>query len=260
MPKFNLSFLVRALTPTQMAMLTIWVLMMISFPFVDWLLGWDAMFSAVILGSLAQLIAVAMILQEAWGITRTLGVGLAIVIFGWVAEALGSQTGFPFGIYSYTNTLQPQILGVPVQVPLGWLMMLPPSWAVAQAIANRIRPHWQFLVFVSLSALAMAAWDLLMDPMMVAWGMWAWEAPGGYFGIPWSNYLGWVLTSTLITAAIRPRNLPIAPLLLIYTITWLLETGGMALFWSLPGPALIGGLGMGICSILGWQAYVKGVE
>jgi putative membrane protein len=257
MPKFNLSFLTHALTPPQTALLTIWVLLMISFPFVDWMLGQDAMFSAVVLGSLAQLITVVIILWEAWGAAKTLRVGVTILLLGWAAEALGSQIGVPFGTYSYTDTLQPQILAVPLHIPLGWLMMLPPSWAVAQAITNRIKPGWQFLAFIGLSALAMTAWDLMMDPMMVAWGMWFWETPNGYFGIPWSNFLGWMLVSGLITIIIRPGDLPAAPLLLVYTITWLLEMGGLALFWDLPGPALVGGLAMAILAVLGWRALLK---
>jgi putative membrane protein len=202
--------------------------------------------------------AVIIIFWQSWGTARTLGVGLMIFFLGWAAEALGSRTGFPFGAYSYTNTLQPQILGVPLQIPLGWLMMLPPSWAVAKATGNRIRSRWQFPAFVLLSALAMTAWDLMMDPMMVSWGMWEWQSAGVYFGIPWSNYLGWLLVAALITAVARPQNLPIAPLLLIYTLTWLLEMGGLLLFWDLPGPALVGGLAMGALSVLGWRSFIKG--
>ena len=232
MPKPNLNFLIRALTPTQMAVLSIWVLLMITFPFLDWMLGWEAMLNAVILGSLAQLIAVMMILWQAWGGRRTLGMGLTILFFGWAAEALGSKTGYPFGNYHYTDTLQPQILGVPLQIPLGWLMMLPPSWAVGQAFAHPIKSRWKFPAFVGISALAMTAWDMLMDPMMVSWGMWAWENPNGYFGIPWSNFFGWLVVSALITSFVRPDKLSEPPLLLIYTITWLLEMGGMFLFWN----------------------------
>ena len=257
MPKINLDFLPRSLTLSQTALLTLWVLLMISFPIVDWTLGWEAMLSAVILSLLAQWVAVILILWQAWGAAKTLGVGLTILILSWAVEALGSHTGFPFAAYSYTDALQPQILNVPLQIPLGWLMMMPPSWAVAQAIANRVKPGWQFPVFIGLSALAMTSWDLLMDPMMVAWGMWVWDDPGAYFGIPWGNFLGWLLVASLITVIIRPSTLPIAPLLLVYTITWLLMTGGLGIFWGMPGPALVGGLAMGVFTVLGWRAFLK---
>lgn len=88
---------------------------------------------------------------------------------------------------------------------------------------------------------------------MAAWGLWVWENPKGYFGIPWSNYIGWLLASALITALVRPQNLPVYPLLLIYTITWALETIGLIFFWGLPGPALVGFVAMGSLVWLAWS-------
>ena len=260
MPKVNLDFLPRSLTISQTALVTLWVLLMVSFPIVDWTLGWQAMLSAVILSLLTQFVAVVLILWQAWGAAKTLGVGVAILVLSWTAEALGSHTGFPFEAYSYTDVLQPQIFNVPLLIPLGWLIMLPPAWGVAQAITNRKKTRWRFPVFVSLSALAMTAWDLLVDPLMVTWGMWVWDAPGIYFGIPWGNFLGWLLTAGLMTAIIRPRELPVAPLLLVYTITWLLMTAGLGIFWGMPGPALVGGLAMGVFSVLGWRAFLNTSE
>ena len=96
-----------------------------------------------------------------------------------------------------------------------------------------------------------------LDPMMVAWGMWVWDASGAYFGIPCSNFLGWLLTAGLITAVIRPANLPLSPLLMVYTVIWLLMTAGTAICWGLPGPALAGGLAMGVLTVLGWRAFLK---
>lgn len=100
----------------------------------------------------------------------------------------------------------------------------------------------------------MTAWDLFLDPQMVAWGLWVWTQPGGYFDIPWINFLGWLLASALITAVVRPGPLPTRPLMLIYGITWLLESLGLLFFWGLPGPALVGFAGMG--SLL-WLAFMK---
>lgn len=253
MHKLDFSFLPRSLTSAQTAILTLWVLLMISFPIVDWALGWQAMLGAVLLGALAQVSAVLVILSQAWGAAKTLGVSIAVLTLSWAAEALGSATGFPFGAYSYTSALQPQLWRVPILISLGWLMMLPPAWGVAQAISANLAPRARAPAFIALSALAMTAWDLLLDPQMTAWGIWKWHNPSGYFGIPWSNFLGWLLVAGIITALVRPRRLPVAPLLLIYTITWLLEAGGLLIFWGLPGPALVGGILMGGLSIWGWR-------
>ena len=44
------------------------------------------------------------------------GIGLAV-------EAVGTSTGYPFGAYSYADSLGPKLLGVPIVVPLAWTMM-----------------------------------------------------------------------------------------------------------------------------------------
>lgn len=214
------------------------------------------MIGPITVGVTITAIVVMALLWCDWGAMATVRVSISILVLSWVAEAIGSRFGSPFGSYSYTNALTPQILGVPIQIPLGWLMMLPPSWAVAQAIADQMVPRWRLLVFVSLSAFAMTAWDLFLDPIMVTWGIWVWHHPGVFFGIPWINYLGWLLVSALITIIIRPKKLPIAPLLIIYTAIWLLKSAGLGIFWGIPGPALVGFILMGAITVFAWRAFL----
>jgi hypothetical protein len=60
----------------------------------------------------------------------------------------------------------------------------------------------------------LAAWDLYLDPQMVAAGHWSWAASHphlpGIPGIPLSNAAGWLLVGTLMTALLD-RLLPTAP-------------------------------------------------
>jgi putative membrane protein len=244
------------LSSFQIAILTIWALVMVSLPIADWSTGWSVMVGAITVGVSVTAGLVIALLWEVWGAAATLRVAGSILALSWAAEVIGSRTGVPFGTYSYTDTLQPQVLGVPLQIPLGWLMMLPPSWAAAQAFVDRIKPRWEFSAFVGISALAMTAWDLFLDPMMVTWGMWVWDNPGSYFGIPWINYLGWPLVSALITILIRPAKLPVAPLLIIYTTMWLLKSAGLGIFWGIPGAAAVGGFMMGSLTILAWREFI----
>jgi putative membrane protein len=173
-------------------------------------------------------------------------------VLSYLAELIGSSTGIPFGKYHYTDILQPQIAGVPLLIPLAWLMMLPPAWAIAGIILSRSNPRFP-IYHILLSALAFTAWDLFLDPQMVGWGFWVWEIPGQYFGIPLVNYLGWIVVSALITLAVNPKDLPLGPLALVYALTWVLQTIGQGIFWAQPGPALIGFLGSGIFVYLAWK-------
>ena len=222
-------------------LLPAWLLVIISLPIVGWTLGEDAMRRAVSLGVALQAGLMLAVLVGALGWRRALPLAGGVAALGWAAEALGSKTGVPFGAYHYTDALQPQVAGVPLVIPFAWLMMLPPAWAVAA----RIGGHWRDMRFVVLSALAMTAWDLFLDPQMVGLGLWEWAQPGGYFGIPWVNFGGWLLVSALITALLRPPPLPAAPLLTVYGLTLALEAIGLGIFWRQPGPALVGTLAMG---------------
>ncbi len=221
--------------------LLIWIVVMIAVPILKWRWGAGAERVGIVLGVLFQAATVLAILVPAWGFAATLRMAFIVIGMGWSVEYVGSHTGWPFGRYHYTPRLQPQVGGVPLLIPLAWLMMLPPAWAVAQSIAQGPAP-----IFIAVAALAFTAWDLFLDPQMVAWGFWTWERPGGYFGIPWLNYGGWLLASAVITAVVAPAPLPVAPLCLVYGITWGLQTFGQLFFWKLRGPALVGFFAMGM--------------
>lgn len=248
------SFRGRPVNRPVVGLLAFWALVMIALPIVRTVAS-PAVFNALVVFSVAaQAAAVLVILVQSWGWRPTLGMGLTVGLLSWAIEALGSSTGFPFGEYDYTPLLQPQLLGVPLVIPLAWLMMLPPAWAVAQLLVGR-RGR---LAFVAVSALAFTAWDLFLDPQMVSWGYWVWEMPRGYFGIPWVNYLGWLLASAVLTLAARPRPVPALPLLVVYTITWALESIGLVVFFGLPGPGLVGFAVMGLFVVLAWARVLAG--
>ena len=121
------------LSSIQIVLLTIWALMMVSLPIADWSTGWSAMIGAITVGVSVTAGLVIALLWGVWGAATTLRVAGSILALSWAAEAIGSRTGIPFGTYNYTDTLQPQILNVPIQIPLGWLL-------VSAVITILIRP------------------------------------------------------------------------------------------------------------------------
>ncbi len=133
--------------------------------------------------------------REGWRRTGLLfTLVIAVTLF---MESLGVATGRVFGRYHYTDVLGPLFLGlVPYVIPIVWLNMLYPAYL----IADRIVPaEWEarrrLLGVSAVTGLAMTAWDLIMDPVMVKRGHWVWEDGGAWFGIPPQNFWGWWLTS-----------------------------------------------------------------
>lgn len=252
-------------TLLEYGLIALWALAMIALPILKWLFGRDIIPAAVTCALLIQFVAVIIILGNTWGAVRTARAFFIAGLFTWAAEAIGSKTGFPFGIYDYTDALQPQVVGVPLLIPLAWFMMLPCAWVIAQVIAAPWQGRVYYpAVYAAITGAAITAWDFFLDPQMVEWGFWRWspnnpDTLGSYFGIPWANFAGWFLTATLATALARPdRNtISAAPLLLIYGITWFLESIGLAIFWGQPGPAIIGSISMGLLLAVSVRALAR---
>jgi uncharacterized membrane protein len=55
-------------------------------------------------------------------------------------------------------------------------MMSYPSYVIADRLVPSTWKRW-------LRLLVMTAWDLIIDPIMVAGGHWVWDIQGAYFGI-----------------------------------------------------------------------------
>ena len=126
-------------------------------------------------------------------------------------EIIGVLTGAIFGPYHYTDKLAFKLFGlVPLLVPLAWFMMIYASYDLAKIILGgnslySIRKRFGVgkaliwaLMASGLSAVTMSAWDLVMDPQMVAEGFWVWKTDGAYFGIPARNFLGWLAATFTI--------------------------------------------------------------
>lgn len=217
-------------------LIALWMMILLYIPFVERTWGEKVFPASIALSVLIQSTIVVFLITRAIGTQRTVNMAGKVVFLTWAIEVIGTATKLPFGSYRYTKHLQPQLMNVPLVIPLAWLMMLPPAWTVARCLSGRRSG----VAFIVLSALAFTAWDLFLDPQMVKWGLWIWEGTGHYFGIPWVNFVGWILASGFITALVHPTALPERPLLLIYSLTCIMETAGLLLFWDLHGPALFG--------------------
>ncbi len=123
-------------------------------------------------------------------------------LFGFIAEAIGVATGYPFGRYAYTPVLAPSVLGVPPVMAGAWMILV--AWVRQMRL-----PFWG-------GALVMVAIDLLIDPLAAnTLAFWKWQASGPYFGIPFSNFAGWFVVSLVILAFLREPPKPNAAVMAV---------------------------------------------
>jgi putative membrane protein len=162
---------------------------------------------------------------------------LALSAFGYAIETVGLVTGFPYGSFYYGDALGPKLAGL---VPY----LLPVSYAplVVAAVAASWGSHVRSLHALT-AALLLVLIDGVLDPGAVSLGFWVWPGGGPYYGVPASNYAGWLLSGVLAAAILlttgRWRGTP-PPGLLDSAIIALSFWTGVAALSSMILPTLLG--------------------
>jgi putative membrane protein len=164
---------------------------------------------------------------------------LALSIFGYAIEALGVASGFPYGTFYYGDALGPRLAGiVPLLLPLSYVPLV--VGVVAAAWGTRLR-----LLHVLYATLLLVWMDAVIDPGAASLGFWVWPEGGAYYGVPLSNYAGWLLSgviaTTLLLAAGQWSETPGSALLDSATIATSFWTG-VAVLSGMVAPALLGAL------------------
>lgn len=181
-----------------------------------------------------------------------IGIGRASVVFlvsfclAFISEYAGTVTDYPFGAYEYSSQLGYKIFErVPFNIPTSWFYMLVASLAICGRFLpakddNTSKWYWSLM-----GGLVLTAWDVSMDPAMVKTNHWFWEIGSLadrsafeqfigkpiFFGMPITNWLGWLLTGILVArvmlaivppsvwaSKVSPHRLPIT----LYAVNGLL--------------------------------------
>jgi bisanhydrobacterioruberin hydratase len=173
---------------------------------------------------------------------RTIGGALAlagVALFGFAVEVSGANTGLPFGAYAYTDALRPRLFGAPLVIGVAWMVLVAQSWSI---FAPMKLPR---AASVSLAALWTTSVDLVIDPLAANhFNYWRWEQGGLYYGIPATNFAGWLFTSLAALALFSKRIEP---------SFWARVVGfGIVLFFALAalayGLRLAAAVGFALCA------------
>jgi len=211
------------------------------------------------------------------GWRRTLSFTAAGYLIAFTSEWLSINTGFPYGWYYYIDTTSSRelwIAGVPFFDSLSYVFLAYCSYATALFILSPLKAwRWNLATLEtrrirrSISALVLGAFlqtflDIVIDPVALQGRRWflgqiyGYREQGIHFGVPLSNYWGWLLTSLFLVGAFQlidarrladpPKgvcSLPFRSLLgpVLY-LSVLLFNLGMTLWIGEPFQALEGGL------------------
>lgn len=178
---------------------------------------------------------------------RYMGVGRGAValvvlsVFGYVIEGFGVATGLPYGTFLYSEALGPKLFGLaPYILPVSYVPLVIGTVAATGSLNTGSRG---ILSWTLKSALLLTLIDGVLDPGAASLGFWIWPEGGPYYGVPVSNYLGWLISgalgSFLLLVAGRWNGPPLPGLLDSVVVAVAFWTGVSVFSW-LPIPALLG--------------------
>ncbi|KEO73484.1 carotenoid biosynthesis protein [Anditalea andensis] len=139
---------------------------------------------------------------------------LVAFLIGFVAEAVGVQTGLVFGDYSYGTVLGPKIWGAPLMIGVNWFLLV----YVSGALFHNYIANDYLAAFMG--ALLMVFLDFIIEPVAIKLEFWAWE----HENIPLSNYIGWLAIAFPIQIVYRKMSFrkdnPLAVFLLVCLVAF----------------------------------------
>lgn len=131
-----------------------------------------------------------------------------------LSELGGTNIGFPFGPYRYTEMLGYRIANdVPYPIPISWYYMLYCCLAFCGRILSTDDSRKTKWTWALVSGAFLTAWDVPMEVQMtnVQPPHWVWEldkfapwVPGWltepiFYGMPLSNWVGWYITGVVVS-------------------------------------------------------------
>jgi uncharacterized membrane protein len=150
-----------------------------------------------IIATIARLIFAFMHGSRRLGLRQIITMFIIACVVSWSYESLSIATGFPFGHYVYTAELGPKLGTVPWMIMPSYFGVCYLSWVLAHILLDQFDRQIDSRSIVTVPVIAafiMVMWDMSIDPASSTFKHeWIWRDGGSYFGVPFSNFLGWFL-------------------------------------------------------------------
>jgi uncharacterized membrane protein len=157
------------------------------------------------------------------GVLRAVIFAIAGYAIAWLSEFSSIHCGFPYGYYYYIEATRGRelwVLGVPFMDSMSFVFLSYASYSLAlMAVSPLIRLGGIYVlenrkIRYSLSvrllgALFFVCLDIIIDPIALKGDRWflgliyGYREAGAYFGIPVSNFLGWLLVGVVLIHALQ---------------------------------------------------------
>ena len=117
---------------------------------------------------------------------------LILGIYALLIESVSIKTGFPYSKFVYKELMGLKILDiVPWSVFFVWPML------VISAVSLSGQIFKKKIVIFFMSCILLMLLDFVFDPVATKLHFWDWQNGGLYYDVPFTNFLGWILSSIL---------------------------------------------------------------
>src|SRR5262245_8548596 len=169
-----------------------------------------------VLGFLLAFLAAA---RADLGWPRTLAFMGSVWPVAWAAEFASTRVGIPFGLYHYTESTRGRelyIANVPFFDSLSFVFLAYAAFCMARLVLGQRAGLHRLRLALGAGVLMMLL-DVVIDPLAARGDRWFlgrifyYPEGGVYFGVPLSNFAGWVIVGTVGVGAYllltgRPRE------------------------------------------------------
>ncbi len=175
-----------------------------------------------------------------------------LVAYTYAIELVGVATGWPYGTFEYTVSLGPMLGGVPAALPVFFIPLVVNAYLLCLLLlGSRASNGWLRLSTVIAAVVAM---DVVLDPGAVSLGFWSFGG-GAFYGVPLSNYVGWVVSATVAVVTLDRafditgllERLRACEFMLDDMVSFVILWGGINLWYGNLLPAAVAvGFGVGL--------------
>jgi len=158
------------------------------------------------------------------GVKRAISFCAAGYLIAWLSEYSSIHNGIPYGYYYYieqTKGKELWVLGVPLMDSLSYVFLAYASYSMAiLMISPLLRRGGMFYILetkkirnslftTTLGAILFVYLDIIIDPVALLGDRWflgqiyGYPARGIYFGVPISNFLGWLVVGFLLIYTVQ---------------------------------------------------------
>jgi putative membrane protein len=140
------------------------------------------------------------------GWPRTFAFLASVWPVAWLAEFASTRVGIPFGLYHYTGQTRGRelyVANVPFFDSLSFAFLAYAAFSVARLVLGRGGRELRRPRLALTAGILMMLLDVVIDPLAVRGDRWFlgrifyYPEGGMYFGVPLSNFAGWVIVGTV---------------------------------------------------------------